>query len=940
MSEASPISPEDADASASSSSQLTQSQTQLPGTQRKPLFSDLARLFELMSGMQGKIRKEAILHRYFTGWRRYFGDIYPAMRLILSHIDRGRKMYKLEETKLAKLYVHVLGLGKDSEDAKNLIHWRLPGTKKLKLAGDFAEIAFGIIAKRSTLTGRSFMTIYEVNEQLDRLSNAVDKDTQASVLRRFFLECSATEQKWIIRIILKDLKIGISERTVFKAFHPDAYDLFNTCSDLKKVCEDLFDPQVRLHTGPVSIFLPFKPMLASRVDAIDQIPEAMNKEPFWLEQKLDGERIQLHVKGAEFQYWSRNAKDYTYIYGANKDEGSLTPFIYDQFHQNIDSVILDGEMVAYDPIIDIFLEFGTLKSVGLDMSVDPDKPRPCFVIFDALYCNGTPLLDQPLDKRYEIARRIVEDKKGYIMILPHNLGSTKKDIDDALEQTILEGNEGLMIKNPKSKYVLNERTKSWIKLKPDYLHEFVDNLDVVIVGGYYGAGRRGDKLSHFLCAVRDSDSDSEKWLTLCRFGSGYSNEQLDEFNQRLTSWKRFNPTNPPTWLGFGSGSRDKPDVYIHPNESIVVELKVGSILLNPMMGSGYSLRFPRFVRFRDDKNTKDGLTLRELIKLHQEDLGRTNSFLKHTQEQVKSKRSGTRKATKYTVPKEFLAANTSEVEVESDIFNNMAFLILKGNEAYSKQELETLIKKHGGQFYQNPKVKRDLLAIVDDPKYIRAQAIIQKNTHDIVKTQWLLDCITARELIPLKPKYMLHVTDKRQSEFRKQLDPWGDSYTEDLTVESLREIFGGMTLDKSTSLTGIGPLNSLIDAIAEDAFDDILPGNLFRPLIIYLDVPRNPHAFTRQSESLANDNCVKRISIIIRWNGGQVVCDGGRIEEDITHVVVDENDMTRLDRIRESFRGRKRVPRVVTTQWVEACCQQQRLLDEKAFEPRMPKPLL
>ncbi|CAG8671169.1 4210_t:CDS:2, partial [Paraglomus occultum] len=187
----------------------------------------------------------------------------------------------------------------------------------------------------------------------------------------------------------------------------------------------------------ITLFNPIRPMLAKRLD-IHEIPKALGGKTFWMEEKLDGERIQLHKAGDKFAYYSRRAIDYTHLYGESKDEGSLTPYIYNLFNYT-DSCILDGEMLAYNPIYDAFMQFGTLKTAASDMFDDPEKPRPCFVVFDVIMLNNKPLNKQKYSKRREILTRMINPVRGHLELMSHKEGNDKKDLYKALESAIQEG---------------------------------------------------------------------------------------------------------------------------------------------------------------------------------------------------------------------------------------------------------------------------------------------------------------------------------------------------------------------------------------------------------------------------------------------------------------------------------------------------------------------
>ena len=135
---------------------------------------------------------------------------------------------------------------------------------------------------------------------------------------------NATELMWVIRIILKQMKVGATEKTFFAAFHPDAENLFNVSSSLKRVCWELHDPIVRLDNTEKGVMLLscFQPQLAQfQKGGLEDTVKVMQRggaEEFWIEEKLDGERMQMHMSEGVFKWWSRKAKDYTYLYGAGE----------------------------------------------------------------------------------------------------------------------------------------------------------------------------------------------------------------------------------------------------------------------------------------------------------------------------------------------------------------------------------------------------------------------------------------------------------------------------------------------------------------------------------------------------------------------------------------------------------------------------------------------
>jgi DNA ligase-4 len=245
---------------------------------------------------------------------------------------------------------------------------------------------------------------------------------------------------------------------------------------------------------------------------------------FWIEDKLDGERMQLHMiedeehpGGKRFAFWSRRAKDYTYLYGDGFEDhhSALSRYIKDAFKPGVRNIILDGEMITWDPDADIMVPFGTLKTAALSEQKGPGNTgdvriRPLFRVFDCLYLNDTDLTKYTLRDRRRALEKSVEDV--FRRIEKHSFTATTKveDIEPHLRQVIAAASEGLVLKNPRSMYRLNSRNDDWMKVKPEYMTEFGESLDCLIIGGFYGSGRRGGNLSSFMCGLRVDQNDVDK----------------------------------------------------------------------------------------------------------------------------------------------------------------------------------------------------------------------------------------------------------------------------------------------------------------------------------------------------------------------------------------------------------------------------------------------
>ncbi|KAG0337995.1 DNA ligase (ATP) [Podila humilis] len=762
-----------------------------------PRFHDLVMLLEDIS--KRKNEKRQLLGMYFKDWRaRGYGGLYPVIRLLLPELDRYRGRYGLKEQKLADLYIQCLNIMPNSDAAYKLKNWK-EGMRDS--AGDFSLVAAEIIATRSLVTHSQGQTIRDVNALLTKLSKKESENLP--IFQTLVKNYTSLENKWIIRIINKNLKIGMSESSVLPAYHPDALELFNVCSDLRKTVLDCSNPLVRISTSSVTLNHPFKPMLSKRLHSVKEILEGMggpSEAPeFWIEEKLDGERIQVHKDGENYRYWSRNSTEFTHLYGANPREGSLTPFIHPLINSKAHSLILDGEMVEYDPATQTILPFGKVKTAGGNHSTDEHKTRPFLVIFDVLFMNNASIIDQPLKDRYSMLPNLIpKESEGRIEILKHKVGTTESSIIEELDAAVLDRKEGIIIKNPNSRYSANGRDKDWVKLKPEYVEGVFDSLDVLVVGGYYGQGARGgsNTIASFLCAVQDNIGKSptgKKYMSFCKFGTGFSFDQMDDFNTRLGQhWKDYKNFRENPWVDIVDNAKMRPDVIIDPANSIVVEIKAAEIIANSTSyTSEYTLRFPRFMHIREDKDATSCMTLSEVHRMYRDFRGKLSTksaegYRSGSIAKQKKKPLGPRKSTQATLLQSIVGTDTSRVKQVEDLFEGQVFYVIRGDREQSKTDLEIKIKEYGGIQSQSYQLENTI--IVAGREGTDLIGLKRSGERDIILPSWVRDCIREKRRLPFHPKYMYFTTEKTEKQFRTIMDKWHDSYTEPLTTEGLMEL--------------------------------------------------------------------------------------------------------------------------------------------------------
>ncbi|XP_043927269.1 DNA ligase 4 [Protopterus annectens] len=874
-------------------------------------FEALCSTLERIQKTKSRPDKAKYFEEFLDSWRNFHNALhkqdpdttdsfYPAMRLILPHLERERLAYGIKETMLAKLYIEVMGLPKEGKDALKLLNYRAPSSSSTE-SGDFAGVAYFVLKQRCPNKGS--LTIQTVNDLLDSIANnnaSRKKDLVKKSLLQLITQCSALEQKWLIRMIIKDMKIGLSQQTILNKFHHDAVELHNVTTDLEKVCRELHDPNVSLSNVSISLFLAFKPMLAA-IANIKSIEKQMNNQSFYIETKLDGERMQLHKDGDVYKYFSRKGFDYTQQFGAAPLEGSLTPFIHGLFKPNVLNCILDGEMMAYNPTAQTFMQKG--NKFDIKRMVDDTELQTCYCVFDVLMVNDRKLAHETLRKRHEILHTVFQPLQGRVHVVEKREAKTKKEVVDALNEAIDKREEGIMIKDPLSIYKPDKRGEGWLKVKPEYVDGLMDELDILIVGGYWGKGLRGGMMSHFLCAVAETPLPGEKpsvFHSLCRVGSGYTMKELYDLGLKLANyWKPYRKRDPPASILCGS---EKPEVYIDPCNSVIVQVKAAEIVASDMYKTGCTLRFPRIEKIRDDKEWHECMTLNDLEQLQDKASGKlATKHLNVNDDEPEKKRKTIPKPKKVIGIIEHLKAqDLSSVNKVSNIFEDVEFCVMSGIDGHSKSELEKGIAECGGVVVQN--AGSDTYCVIAGTENVRVKNIISSNKYDVVKVDWLLECLKSKEFVPWQPRHMIHMSPSTEEHFAYEYDRYGDSYYADTDKNQLKEVF-----DRIRKPDNIVSLEVIADVEQRYSWDSS-PLNMFRQYVIYID----NFAVINDPSTKIHGTSLEMKALELRFRGAKVVTHLG---EGVSHVLVGDSH-ARVEELKALRRTFYKKFKIVSETWV------------------------
>jgi len=536
----------------------------------------------------------------------------------------------------------------------------------------------GIVAETSRGTQRTMfqpapLTIPHVFNQLKGIAEMTGHSSmnqKVQKIQAMLVACKESEARYLIRSLAGKLRIGLAEQSVLQAlaqacvltppcqeYPPEiaiAYkdtsaDAFKEVLDKEALklktaycecpCYDQVIP-VLLSEGIDGVAskckltpgIPLKPMLAHPTKGVSEVLSRFENAKFTCEWKYDGERAQIHLlEDGSIRIYSRNQEDNTTKY----------PDIIQRFQNckldSVKSCVLDSEAVAWDrekKQIQPFQVLSTRKRKDADAS--EIKVQVAVFGFDLLYLNGEALVRQSFRDRRDKLKAHFKEVEGEFLFAKSADPDTMEHVQELLEDSVKENCEGLMVKtlDVDATYEIAKRSHNWLKLKKDYLEGVGDTLDVVVMGGYLGKGKRAGIYGGFLLGCYDPEN--EEYQSLCKIGTGFSDEDLKTHHAFFQSHKMDKAKS-----YYNHDSSLAPDDWFEPVQ--VWEIKAADLSISPVHKAavgvvdphrGISLRFPRFIRIRDDKQPEDATSAKQVADMY------------NSQEQVKNQKESSTKKSK------------------------------------------------------------------------------------------------------------------------------------------------------------------------------------------------------------------------------------------------------------------------------------------------------
>lgn len=540
-----------------------------------------------------------------------------------------------------------------------------------KTVGDLGDVASTARTNQKTMFPPPPLTVRKVFAEFKAIAQISGKSTQdakRAKIVKMMVAASRVETKYIARALLGKLRIHLADKTVIAALASAvtlermsaATDILLTVDGKKKSkmssTEEAIETSLKeatvtlnavysqlpvwdvivpklLELGVVDKQLvetcklmpgvPVSPMLAKPTKAIAEVLDRFEESTFTCEFKYDGERAQVHkLSNGSMKIYSRNAEDLTPKYPDLVRD--LPNALHEKFKKA--SFIIDAEAVAFDLEKRMILPFQELQGrKRKDVSAEDVKVKVCIFAFDLLFFNNESLISETFSERRKRLCTSFVECEGQFMFAKGHDSRDPEQIMGLLNDSVKAGCEGLMVKaleGPNSTYEPANRSQNWLKVKKDYLDGCGDSLDLIPIGGYLGRGKRVGTYGAFLLACYDPDA--EEYQSICKIGTGFSEADLEEFAKlfKIGDDEHVSRTV-KSYYRTPAGDKLRPDVWFEPVQ--VWEVKCADLSVSPQHTAaighieedkGIALRFPRFIRVREDKKPEEATTAEQVAEFY------------------------------------------------------------------------------------------------------------------------------------------------------------------------------------------------------------------------------------------------------------------------------------------------------------------------------------
>jgi len=539
-------------------------------------FSKLIEYLEEVESTQANLEKTEYLSELYSNAGE---DLENVMMLSLGRISP--KWEDLDLGVSSKTLVKIISKASGRKEREVEEKW--------KTSGDLGDAAEKMIEGKTQqrLMSRE-LTVENVMQRLRKvaemeqqgLSQSVDQDKKQKLLADLLSSAEPDEARYLARMMLENLRIGIGEGTVRDALDQAFLDgesseeiqrAYDYSNDFRRVASAARQGVEALRKINLELYRPVNSMLAQKVDTIEEGFETVG-EPAAVDFKYDGLRAQIHLKDGEAKIFTRRLEDVTEQF---PDVKAFIEKAVDSENCIIDSEIVgvrDGEVIPFQELSKRIKRKYEIEKLRNEI---PVEIRP----FDIIYLEES-LMSRPYSERWESLESVIEEDEN-VKLVDRKLTSEEEEVNQMQQESLGQGHEGVMMKSLDARYKPGKRVGYMVKLKP-----VMETLDLAVVGAQWSEGRKSGWLGRLKLGCYNEEKN--KYEMVGRMSSGLTDKQLEEITERLKPLIE---------------SEDGRDVELRPE--VILEVEYEEIQDSPTYDSGYALRFPRLKQFRDDKEKAD-----------------------------------------------------------------------------------------------------------------------------------------------------------------------------------------------------------------------------------------------------------------------------------------------------------------------------------------------
>jgi len=494
-----------------------------------------------------------------------------------------------------------------------------------KKSGDLGLTAEELLREKPP--SKEPLTVEEVYETFDRIAHTSGKgsvEVKVDLLTDLLKKASPKEARYLLRVVTGRLRLGVGDMTILDALavayaggkrHRSALEeAYNLSSDLGHVAETLVDKGLEgIRRFEVTVGRPIRPMLAERMPSAEEILERLGGKGA-AEFKYDGLRIQAHLSPERVFLFSRRLENIT----------DQFPDVVKVLRGSVKAkeAIVEGECVAVDPQTGDMFPFQMVsRRRGRKYEITrmmEEIPVDIF-LFDLLYLDGRDFTKVPYPQRRRELEEIVQEGER-VKLAKQFITDNPLELDEYMDTAIEKGCEGLLVKSidHESIYTAGKRGFKWLKYKREYKSELADTVDLVVVGGFAGRGKRAGTYGALLMAAYNPKKDV--FETVCKLGTGFTDQDLARLPKLFGSLK-LDHRHPRV------ESTMEADQWFTPAK--VLEVRGAELTLSPSHtcawnkikeDAGLAIRFPRLEKWREDKAPEDATTVEEIIEMYHSQL--------------------------------------------------------------------------------------------------------------------------------------------------------------------------------------------------------------------------------------------------------------------------------------------------------------------------------